>query len=185
MRIVTPEGIIRVSMVRRGTQAVLARRVGTEFVLRAIEYSTGLAAASRAVVAELPRMQPAPIEPIGAPLPAMTECLNEGGDAHQLADRIYALGAAQRSAQLLGSALSSRQAFAETVYNALTSDEGRITRSPAAVAVFYTNRGRIIASPSASPAGELWTTLKAGSDHAMTQAIDQLIRLSAQRWEDP
>ena len=49
---------------------------------------------------------------------------------------------------------------------------------PAAVGVFYTKRGRIVGAPSASPSGQLWTTLKAGSDHAIKQAIGQLVELS-------
>jgi hypothetical protein len=83
---------------------------------------------------------------------------------------------------LLGSALASRQAFAEIVYYALDADEDRVSRSVAAVGVFYTKRGRIVAGPSASPAGQLWTTLKAGSDHAISQAVGQLVELSGGRW---
>jgi hypothetical protein len=85
---------------------------------------------------------------------------------------------------LLGSALASRQAFAEIVYYSLDGGEGRISRHPAAVGVFYTKRGRIVSAPSASPAGQLWTTLKAGSDHAIKQAIGQLVELSTDRWEE-
>jgi hypothetical protein len=183
MRIVTPEGITRVSTVRQGSQGLIARRVGNTFVLRA--HDAGLPAATRAVLAELPRMEPARIAPLGAPLQAMAECLDGGGDGPQLADRIHTLGIERRSAMLLGSALASRLAFAEIVYHRLASDEDRISRSPAAVAVFYTKRGRIVAAPSASPTGQLWTTLKPGSDHAITQAIVQLIGLSTERWEDP
>jgi hypothetical protein len=84
----------------------------------------------------------------------------------------------------LGAALAARLAFAEIVYYALDRNEGRITRGPAAVGVFYTKRGRIVAAPSASPSGQLWTTLKAGSDHAITQAIGQLVELSGDRWEE-
>jgi hypothetical protein len=152
------------------------------FVLSA--HGSGLAAATRAVLAELPRMEPARIDPVSAPLEAMTECLNGSGGGPQLADRIHAMGAERRAAMLLGSALSSRLAFAEIVYYPLASDEGRISRCPAAVAVFYTKRGRITAAPSASPSGQLWTTLKPGSDHTITQAVGQLIGLSTERWED-
>ena len=74
--------------------------------------------------------------------------------------------------------------FAEIVYYALDDDEDLIARSPAAVGVFYTKRGRIVAGPSVSPAGQLWTTLKAGSDHAISQAIGQLVELSGGRWGD-
>jgi hypothetical protein len=182
MRMVTPDGITRISMVRQGSLAVLARRVGNTFVLRVT--GAELREATQALLAELPQMKPAPIDPVGAPLDDMTECLDGGGEGLQLADRIYALGTERRSAMLLGSALSSRLAFAEIVYYPLASDEGRISRSPAAVAVFYTKRGRIVAAPSASPTGQRWTTLKTGSDHTISQAIGQLIGLSAERWED-
>jgi hypothetical protein len=182
MRTVTPDGITRISMVRQGSMGVLARRVGNEFVLHA--HGAGLREATQALLAQLPRMQPAPIDPVGAPLRDMTECLDEGGQGPPLTDRIHALGTERRSAMLLGSALSSRLAFAEIVYHPLASDEGRISRSPAAVAVFYTKRGRIVAAPSASPTGQRWTTLKTGSDHTISQAIGQLIGLSTQRWED-
>jgi len=66
----------------------------------------------------------------------------------------------------------------------LDDDEGRISRRSVAVGVFYTKRGRIVGAPSASPSGQLWTTLKAGSDHAIRQAIGQLVELSAERWEE-
>jgi hypothetical protein len=184
IRVVTPDGITRVSMVRQGSLGVLARRVGNEVVLHTTNNDGGLRAATQALLAELPQMEPAPIDPVGAPLDAMTECLNAGGDGIRLADRIRALGIESRAAMLLGSALSSRMAFAEIVYHPLASDEGRISRSPAAVALFYTKRGRIVAAPSASPSGQLWTTLKTGSDHTIAKAIGQLIGLSTQRWED-
>lgn len=182
MRLVTPEGMTRVSTVRQGSLGVLARRVGNEFVLRV--HGGELAAVTRALLGELPRMNPAPIEPVGAPLEAMTECLDDAGGAPRLGDRIRALGIEARPAMLLGSALSARMAFAEIVYRPLVRDEGRVLRCPAAVAVFYTRRGRIVAAPSASPRGEPWSTLKPGSDHAITSAIGQLIGLSAERWED-
>ena len=183
MRLVTPEGITRVSMARQGSTGVLATRLGNTITL------LGLGAeaqeATQALLGQLPRMKPAPIDPVGAPLRAIAECLDEDdSDGRRLADRIRALGAEARSAMLLGSALSSRLAFAEIVYYPLASDEGRISRSPAAVAIFYTKRGRIVAAPSASPSGEIWTTLKNGSDHTITRAICQLIELSPQRWED-
>jgi EspG family len=184
MRVVTPDGIARVSMARRGSLSVLARRIGNEFVLHTVAHGAELRAAAQALLTELPRVEPARIEPVGAPLEAMTECLNEADDAPRLADRIRALGVEPRAAMLLGSALASRVAFAEIVYRPLACDEDRISRYPAAVAVFYTKRGRIVAAPSASPTGELWITFKAGSDHMISQAIGQLIGLSPERWED-
>jgi hypothetical protein len=184
MRVVTPDGIARVSMVRRGSVGVLARRVGEEFTLRSMVHSVELPVATAALMTGLPHADPAPIDPVGAPLDAMTECLNGAHDAQRLADRIRALGSERRAAALLGSALASRVAFAEIVYYPLTRDHDRLLRTRGAVAVFYTKRGRIVAAPSAAPNGELWVTLKTGSDHTITQAIGQLIGLSTERWED-
>jgi EspG family len=182
MRLVTPDGIVRVAAVRRGSLGVLARRVCDEFLVSTV-HDAGLREATRALIAQLRPADPARIDPVGAPLEAVTECLAGVHAGPQLADRVRALGVERRSAMLLGSALSSRMAFAEIVYSHLAGDDGRISRFPAAVAVFYTKRGRIVAAPSASPTGQLWTTLKPGSDHAINQAIGQLIGLSTERWE--
>jgi ESX secretion-associated protein EspG len=184
MRLVTPDGTARVSVVRRGTLCVLARRVGDRIVLRTIGHDVELHDAAVSLLAELPPTGPADIQPVGAPTREMSRSLSGSHDATGLADQIAALGVEPRSALLLGTALASRQAFAEIVYYALADDEGRISRGPAAVAVFYTKRGRIVAVPSASPAGDAWTTLKAGSDHVFGQAIGQLVELSDEGWED-
>lgn len=184
MRLVTPDGIARVCVVRRTTMLVLARRIGADIALSALDSTGALRGAIDALRAELPLSEPAPIEPIGAPLDAMAETLDEARDSAAMADRIRTLGAEPRAAMLLGTALTTRQAFAEIVYHALVEGEGRITRTTAAVGVFYTRRGRIVAAPSVSPTGQMWTTLKPGSDHALTQAIGQLVELSTQRWED-
>ncbi|WP_445161764.1 ESX secretion-associated protein EspG [Mycobacterium sp. Dal123C01] len=182
MRVVTPDGAARVSVVRRATLCALARRIGDEILLRTIGHSVELPDAAAALLAELPRARPGDIEPVGAPLHEMAECLAGTHDAVDLADRIRTLGADQHAALLLGTALASRQAFAEVVYFALADSEDRISRGPAAVALFYTKRGRLIGAPSASPTGELWTTLKAGSDHAFVQAIGQLVGLTDEGW---
>ncbi|OHU92280.1 ESX secretion-associated protein EspG [Mycobacterium talmoniae] len=182
MRLVTPEGIARLALVRRGRLAVLARRVGNEIALRVIEGDGGLDTVTRALLAELPRAEAAQVTPVGAPLETMSQNLSGTHDPAQLADRIRALGAEPRAAMLLGSALASRAAFAEIVYYALSADADRISRRPAAVGVFYTKRGRIVGAPSASPSGQLWSTLKPGSDHAIGQAIGQLVELSDGGW---
>lgn len=183
MRLVTPDGIARVCVVRCGGVGVLARRVGNQITLRAAEGAADQSWAIQALLSALPRAEAAQISPVGAPSELVSRNLIGTHDAAQLADRVRALGAEPRTAMLLGSALASRMAFAEIVYYTLCSDQDRISRRPAAVAVFYTKRGRIVGAPSASPSGQLWTTLKPGSDHAIGQAISQLIELSADQWE--
>jgi hypothetical protein len=184
LRLMTPQGIARISCVRRGPLCALARRVGDEIVLRIVGYKTELRHVVSALAAELPRSEPADIHPVGAPLQEMSEGLSGTHDAVGLADRIRAMGTEPRTAMLLGSALGSRQAFAEIVYYTLAEGGIGISRGPAAVAVFYTKRGRIVAAPGVSPVGQLWTTLKAGSDHALGQAIGQMVEISTERWEE-
>lgn len=184
MRLVTPEGIAGVAVVRQGAQCISARRVANEIVLEVVQGEASLSAAAQALLRHLPPAPTAEISPVGAPLDAASEALSGTHDATVLSDRIRALGAEPRTAMLLGSALASRLAFAEIVYYALDGDADLIARCPAAVGVFYTKRGRIVGAPSASPSGQLWTTLKAGSDHAIKQAVGQLVELSTERWEE-
>jgi hypothetical protein len=184
MRLVTPEGIAGVAVVRQGAQCISARRVANEIVLEVVQGEASLSAAAGALVRHLPASAAAEISPVGAPLDTASEALSGTHDAAVLSDRIRALGADPRTAMLLGSALASRLAFAEIVYFTLDGDADLISRRPAAVGVFYTKRGRIVGAPSASPSGQLWTTLKAGSDHAIKQAIGQLVELSTNRWEE-
>jgi ESX secretion-associated protein EspG len=184
MRLVTPDGTARVTVIRQGAQCISVRRVENEIAIEVVPGQPSLSGAVRALQAHLPAAPAAQISAVGAPLDAVSEALSGTHDAALLSDRIRTLGADARTAMLLGSALASRLAFAEIVYYALDDDEDRIARSPAAVGIFYTKRGRIIAGPSASPAGQLWTTLKPGSDHAIGQAIGQLVELSGGRWGD-
>ena len=184
MRLVTPDGIAAATVIRQGAHCISAMRVDNEITFDIIEGQASLSAAARALLGHLPASAAAEIGPVGAPLDTASEALSGTHDAALLSDRIRALGAESRTAMLLGSALACRLAFAEIVYYTLDGDADLIARGPAAVAVFYTKRGRIVAAPSASPSGQLWTTLKAGSDHAITQAIGQLIELSTNRWEE-
>jgi EspG family len=182
MRLVTPEGTARITVVQRESLAVLARRIGDDISVRILGHGIDVRDMSSALLIELPQARQADIEDVGAPLPELSECLSGTHDSIVLADRIRALGADSRAAMLLGTALASRQAFAEVVYYALRDDEGRISRSPAAVGVFYTKRGRIVGVPSASPSGQLWATVKAGSDHAVVDAIGRLVELCDEGW---
>jgi hypothetical protein len=171
-------------VIRGGGQCISVRRIGREIVIEAQEGHAALDQAARAILHHLPVSPAAEIDAVGAPLDAASEALSGTHDAAVLSDRIRALGADARTAMLLGSVFASRQAFAEIVYYTLDRDEGRISRCPCAVGVFYTKRGRVVGAPSASPTGQLWTTLKSGTDHCVKQAIGQLVELAAERWEE-
>lgn len=182
VRLVTPDGTARISVVRRGSVGVLARRIGDDISVRTLEHGAELSTVAAAVLAELPAARAAEVVSVGAPLPEMVERLSDTRDPRVLADRVRGLGVEPRAAMTLGSALGSREAFAEIVSYALADEEGRIRRAPGAVAVFYTKRGRLVAAPSRSPTGQWWTTLKSGTDHAVGQAIGQLVELSDEGW---
>ncbi|TMS55772.1 ESX secretion-associated protein EspG [Mycobacterium sp. DBP42] len=184
MRLVTPDGLARVAVVRYGAQCVSACRVRDEITLDLIDDGASLSGAGSSLLRRLPASTPADFSPVGAPLTEAAQALSDTHDCTELSDQVRALGADTRSAMTLGAALASRLAFAEIVYQALDDDLDRISRTPGAVGIFYTKRGRIVAAPSASPTGQLWTTLKPGSDHTIKQAIGQLVELSGYRWGD-
>lgn len=184
MRLVTPDGLARVAVVRYGAQCVSACRVRDEITLDLIDDGASLSSAGSSLLRRLPASTPADFSPVGAPLTEVAQALSDTHDCTALSDQVRALGADTRTAMTLGAALASRLAFAEIVYQALDDDLDRISRTPGAVGIFYTKRGRIVAAPSASPTGQLWTTLKPGSDHTIKQAIGQLVELSGYRWGD-
>jgi hypothetical protein len=184
MRRVTPNGIARVSVLRRGASGVHIHRAGAQVYLRRLSSIDTVNAALDALADDIPTARPADVEPTGGPQLDVAETLSGTHDARALSDRIRAMGASPRGAMLLGAALATRQAFAEIVYYQLVEHDGRICRCPSAVGVFYTGRGRVVSVPSRSPAGELWTTLKAGSDIAVRQAVRQLVGLSDEKWEE-
>ncbi|MBA0047880.1 ESX secretion-associated protein EspG [Mycobacteroides sp. LB1] len=182
VRFVTPDGTARISVVRKGNRSVLARRIGNEILLRELESGGEMRIAVQAMLGQLPAAEPAQLEPVGAPIDVLSTALNGTHDAAALSDTIRALGTDQRNAMLLGSALASRQAFGEIVYYTLDVDD-RIVRASAAVGVFYTKRGRLVSAPSLSPSGQVWATLKGGSNHSVSQAICQLVELLPGGWE--
>jgi hypothetical protein len=184
MRLVTPDGTARVIVVPRGTGWVLARRLGNQIALRESGHRCGLDGAVGLLLDDLPPAASLDVDPFGAPTAALAECLTGTHAMSEIADRLRALGAAPRVAVMLGAAFAARQAFAEIVCHWLDSGSDRIVTAPAAVAVFYTGRGRLVAAPSTSPAGQMWTTLKPGSAHRITQAISQLAEFAPRGWEE-
>lgn len=183
VRLVTPDGTARISVARSGDSCVSARRVRNELHLRMIDAATDPAAMTRAVLAELPAADPAQFDPFGAPVTELAHCLDGTHDARELIDRLRTVGASHRSAMALGAAFASRVAFAEIVCHVLDPVADRVVRTAGAVAVLYTKRGRLVSAPSMSPSGQLWATLKPGTNHRLTQAVSQLIELAPGGWE--
>jgi hypothetical protein len=102
MRLVTPEGIAGVAVVRQGAQCISARRVANEIVLEVVAGEASLSAAAQALVRHLPASAAAEVSPVGAPLDAAVEALSGTHDSAVLSDRIgYQAWAHRRRAQRL------------------------------------------------------------------------------------
>ncbi|MDF2583269.1 MAG: hypothetical protein K0R33_1912 [Mycobacterium sp.] len=183
VRLVTPDGNARVSVARSACTTVSVRRVRNELQLKLITDTHDRSAMIRAVLAELPSAPAAATEAFGAPARDLASALDGGHAARYLTDRLRALGASQRTALALGTAFAARTAFAEIVCHALDPVADRVVRGPGAVGVFYTARGRVVSAPSVSPSGQLWSTLKSGTDHRLAQAVSQLTELVPGGWE--
>lgn len=182
LRLVTPDGTARVCIASKAGMGVAARRVQnviTLSVLGSMDFGTPV----RALVAELPAGEPAEFDAFGAPCSELAACLDGGHDARYLTDRLRGIGAGQHTALTLGAAFAARLAFGEITCRMLDPVADRIVRTPGAVAVFYTKRGRLVSAPSVSPSGQLWATLKPGTDHRLTQAVSQLSELVPGGWE--
>lgn len=182
IRTVTPDGNGYSCIIRAGRLGVLVRRLGGGITLDAVEGITEISCVTANVVTELPTGRPAEIDPIGAPIGELCDALSGTRGALEIADRVRPLGATSHAAMLVGAALATREAFAEIVYHALGDGGERLSRVGAAVAVYYTRRGRIVGIPGQSPVGELWSTMTAGSDRAIAHAIGNLVELSDERW---
>ncbi|UEA58180.1 ESX secretion-associated protein EspG [Gordonia otitidis] len=83
------------------------------------------------------------------------------------------LGMSSADAGTVARALSDVVRRTEIV--AVSHRDGLHTQSPGALGIIDTSRGRIVAGPSRSPDGRVWTTLSPGSGHRIGQAVGLLI----------
>ncbi|GAC66205.1 ESX secretion-associated protein EspG [Gordonia soli] len=118
---------------------------------------------------------------ISAPAGEIADRLARCQGPNDTADALHAVGAGPVEAGLVGAALASCRARTEIV--AVSSADGISTQSSGALAVLDTDRGRIVASPSRSPDGRVWTTLSPGTGHRIAQAVGLLIETVPEgRW---
>ncbi|ROZ83454.1 ESX secretion-associated protein EspG [Gordonia sp. OPL2] len=171
----------RVCLARNGHDHVLAARDGVAVDVRLVELSSedevgGL------VARELDSASaPASFAGFSAPADDLAGRLADCATAHDAADALHALGAPGSDAVAIAAALMSCHTRSEIV--AVSWSGGVSTQSSGALAVFDTDRGRVVASPSKSPDGRVWTTLSPGGGHRIAQAVGLLIEtLPEGRW---
>ncbi|MFC9995479.1 ESX secretion-associated protein EspG [Nocardia sp. NPDC127526] len=175
-------GIRRICLARKGFQHALAIRseLGTEIhTVYADADPATLAAPFRTALGTKPGAR---IPCFSAPSAQLKEYLDtlSRGYSHP-AGRI---GLSEREALEFATAMRHCRGCAEIV--AYGHRDGVATRSRGAVAVYDTDAGRIVASPSLAPDGRVWSTFAPGSDHRLRQSISMLIEtLPEGRWLPP
>lgn len=181
MRSYGDQGGRRACLVRRGTEHALAVRVGDRVEVRPIWVDGSGSALSKPLLAVLDSCSAAEVANLSAPTDALAERLNAASTTADYTDAMYALGADDREATVLGVAFGSCHTYAEIV--ASTHHDGLTTRVPGTVAIYDTARGRIVVAPMVAPDQQLWSTVTPGSDHRVAQAFTALLDgLPGGRW---
>jgi hypothetical protein len=180
-RIVGEHGVRRVCLVRSGVTHALAIRDSDRFEVSTVSADATPAVLARLLRRALPAFAPADIAAFSAPAGVLRDRLDAATCSADFTDLAYGLGVGERDATEFGMAMSRCRSRAEIV--AYSHEDGIAIRSSSAAAVYDTDRGRIIAGPSLTAAGEPWSTFAPGSDHRLAQAISGVVgSLPGGRW---
>ncbi|MDL9936715.1 ESX secretion-associated protein EspG [Gordonia sp. ABSL1-1] len=180
LRTYNDAGVVRQCVARRGGVHVLASRVADTIDIRIVDVAdTGALAA--VVCSRFVDQKPCPVRGFSYPSAALIDRLGRCAAGVETTDALYAMGASAADATLISAALRGCRARTEIV--AVAHDDGSLTQSSGAVAIFDTDRGRLIAGPGKALDGQVWTTLSPGSGHRIGQAVALLVEtLPDGRW---
>ncbi|MGA6205422.1 ESX secretion-associated protein EspG [Nocardia testacea] len=183
-RIYTADAVTRVSVARRAERHAVVTRIGDRYDLDTFWSDGSPATLTAPLLSALGQRAPAHIPGFSAPTSELAARLDAAQQTGDYIDALYALGIEAHEATILGAAFGSCHGRAEIV--AYSYDEGTATRAPGAVAVYDTERGRIVAAPMVSPDRQVWSTVTTGSDHRIAQAVAALLEgLPEGRWHTP
>ncbi|WP_405133474.1 ESX secretion-associated protein EspG [Nocardia sp. NBC_01388] len=181
LRAATASGLVRLCIARRGESHVVAIRRGDDLDVHSIWVDGSGDSLARPILDALGTCASAQVAPFSALSARLSESLDEAMTSGGFSNALYRLGAPEIDATAYGLALASCHAHAEVVAYAYT--DGATERSPGAVVVYDTARGRIVAAPAMASDQQLWATLTPGTDHRIAQAISSLIEaLPGGRW---
>jgi hypothetical protein len=170
-----PADLVRASLTMRGNDHALAVRTGDEFDVQTVWSDGSAESLARPLLGVLGSCAAAEITEFSAHSEELSERLDEATTAADYADACFALGVQGREATVLGLAFETCHAYAEIV--AYDHDEGLTSRTPGAIAVYDTGRGRIVVTPGVAPDLTSWSTVTPGTDQRIAQAISALIEL--------
>ncbi|MFI9508652.1 ESX secretion-associated protein EspG [Nocardia sp. NPDC052566] len=180
-RIYAPDGLRRVCLARRGLAHVVAERTGDDFDVRTVWGEEDPAVLVRPLLAALGFREPIELAPFTVPSDTMCARLDAARTSSEFADLAYHFGLAERDSVEFGMAMANCHTHAEIA--AYRHDDGVTRRSAAGVAVYDTDRGRLVAGPGRTVEGQRWSTFAPGTDHRLAQAISALIAsLPGERW---
>lgn len=180
-RIVTPDGLVRLCVARRGEANAVAVRRDDRFAISSLWTDGSGASLARPILDVLGPCPPAEVANFSAAASELSERLDAAEASADYTNACYALGMNETDATAYGLALGSCHAYAEVVAYAYT--DGVTERSPGAVVVYDTARGRITSAPGIAPDQQVWSTLTPGTDHRVAQAITAMIEsLPGRRW---
>lgn len=181
MRVFTAEGQVRACVARRGESHAYAIRRGDNVELRSLWSDGSAASLARPILDALGSSAAAEVVNFSALASDLRERLDAARTSEEYASAVYGFGVEENEAKEYGLALASCHAYAEVVAYAYA--DGVTDRSPGAVVVYDTARGRIAAAPGVASDQQVWSTLTPGTDHRIAQAISALIdRLPGGRW---
>ncbi|MEU0540304.1 ESX secretion-associated protein EspG [Nocardia sp. NPDC005978] len=180
-RIVTPDGLVRLCVARRGEAHAVAVRRDDRFTIQPLWTDGSGSSLARPILELLGSCPPAEVVNFSATAAELAERFDAAAAAADYTNVFYALGMNETDATAYGLALGSCHAHAEVVAYAYT--DGVTERSPGAAVVYDTARGRIASALGVAPDQQLWSTLTPGTDHRIAQAITTLIEsLPGRRW---
>lgn len=173
-------GCKRTCLARNGDRHVLAHRIADAVAVCEIPICDD-GEVGAAVAKLLGRSDAGHHPSFSAPADELRLRLDRAATAADYADALHAIGAGERIAAMYSAAFETCSGHTEIV--AIESTPGRRTQSMGAIAVYDTAKGRIMAGPSMSPDGRIWTTLSAGTPHRISQAVVLLMEtLPSGRW---
>lgn len=173
-------GCKRMCLARSGHRHVFAGRIGGAISIGEVTVC-GDDELGTFVAGELGSADALRSPSFSAPAAELRKRLDRAATASGYSDALHAIGAGDQAAAVYSTALESCTGHTEIV--AIETRPGRVMQSTGAVAVYDTDRGRIIAGPSMSPDGRVWTTLSAGTPHRISQAVVLLMEtLPSRRW---
>ena len=192
IRTFTESDTIRGCLARRDGEHVFAVRRGDTIDITVVELNDGAGIsalvrrhctdrgddgrADRSVVPSEPLEFGALACPCDELADRLGRCLTTG----EVARTLTRLGMPPSDSGTVARAFATIERRTEIV--AVSRRDGLLTQSPGALGVIDTSRGRIIAGPSRSPDGRVWTTLSPGSGHRIGQAVGLLIETLPDGW---